>query len=506
MSRERGLSREHGESAPSERESETGQAKRSRQREAGVKHGGNTAAEKRARDLIAIVNSQVKTAEEGTSGGKASEISRQKLAAMTTLLVTANGELMEAVVNLPSGSELQLKAFEASERAVAVIDRLESLQRAHAARAATQPEAAQGDAAEMFDKADRRVPLGYCDRPSTAQRQAPCELDPGKRANYRDAIRDWATTVHINWSAAVGAVLLDEKTRPRSVSFEQKLGEVLLGLVFNLLTYGAGTVLKIGFDAATKSAHEDARWNDGVFAPGAKADTSDLDMIKKGAELGISKGADFLETKLKEPAMPDATNAQDEGTMSMHDLATRATKVSASFPADRVGFVAALKDVPSQWSSNIQSNVKHLLDADLAALVVQLPRDAEIAQSRFERKIEAQLTRFSEQVKAVNRGVRPVKIVAPSGKLRHALIAREEKAEPDLHGEWRGAPVRTGKWTFIRWIDDDLADMAVHEAMNTGTIHDETASFFTAWANDSKFWSDESLTVLNEWSTSKQVR
>jgi hypothetical protein len=125
--------------------------------------------------------------------------------------------------------------------------------------------------------------------------------------------------------------------------------------------------------------------------------------------------------------------------------------------------------------------------------VVGLPDAATLNQAYFETKVLALVDRFKEQVMAVNDQQRPLKVVTARG-VRHALVKPETMRNSDLHGEWRNAPTRTGRWTFVRWIDDDMSAMAVGHA----TTYDANAALAIRTPADGTFWSTESLRALAE--------
>jgi hypothetical protein len=106
------------------------------------------------------------------------------------------------------------------------------------------------------------------------------------------------------------------------------------------------------------------------------------------------------------------------------------------------------------------------------------------------------LDRFENQVVRLGPGTlggarRAVMVIMPGGVMRTALAQEETISDNDLKGEWKGAPERTGKWSFVQWIDDDMSSMAVARTTADVPMGEMFKSPF-----DASFWSIESLPRL----------
>jgi hypothetical protein len=93
-------------------------------------------------------------------------------------------------------------------------------------------------------------------------------------------------------------------------------------------------------------------------------------------------------------------------------------------------------------------------------------------------------------------------VALPNGSVRQALISPETAANPRLQGEWKNAPTKTGKWKFVRWIDEEMREMAVAKASQ----RDVTAAAQVRWAGDANFWDAASMATMVETSSSAEDR
>lgn len=409
---------------------------------------------------------------------QAGDIDPQEVAPMRYALVQERTDMMDALVKLPSGSPTQLDAFAAVDRLNAVIAKLDALARAHEGRTATATAIPKSEN-ERSDAREQARP--YCD--VAPQQQAPCGLDDVQRRTFRSNLRDSIVKARENWKLAIVTRHIEERLRGDGLGFERALGEALLGILFGLVGAAGKALASKGIDMAakkmTQTVHDDVSLTTWKQAP----DADDVALAKGGAGKGIDLGSDLLKGKLK------------KGGVSAQQL-DAAARSSVAIPADRLGFLAVMKSAPDTWADTILLNMNNLFDDDLVSLAVALPLNSPaLSIASFEARINDVLDRFQQQVMAVDLApiadVRPIQIITPSG-IRHALVMPEKKPNNSLHGEWRGTRTKTGRWEFVRWIDEDMRDMAVGRAVQ----QDITSAAFARAYNDEGFWSEKSLRQL----------
>jgi len=414
------------------------------------------AVEKRVRGLITTLDmhSKIALARLGEAG---SDVRPSELEMMRRQLVETRGALLTELVHLPTGGRLMTKAFAASDRATTAVSRVDAALRGHSARTATLNHAAtREDTALVFDTAGNRQPEGYCD--SAPQRVAPCELDPATRARYRRFIVERVSQAQTAWSDAIGAIHLEEKFKPDKLAFEKALAGVMFGVLFD------------------------------VLALVAKGAVNAQGVAEKAVDKAGSVGQDLAKS----------------GAMSARDLDARA-RGAVQVPETREEFLQTYKAVPVKWRNSVVRNVEHLFDIDLAALVARWPDEDQTMPAVFEQRIRDVLQRYEQQVLAVNLApisdTRPVQVIT-QGSIRVALARPEKQPNQKLRGEWRNSPTRTGKWTFVRWVDNDMRDMAVARAIGM----DRTAAMMMRTASDARFWDARSLHLLAQPASEQPVQ
>jgi hypothetical protein len=400
------------------------------------------------------------------------------------VLVENRADLQTLIIELPTGGKLQQRVSQASDEVTLVLNRVDAVTRAHTGRVATSGDAIAENKAIAFREASEKVPLGYCD---TAPSQvAPCELDSSQRETYRQYVRDSAHAMHISWVAAINAVKVEEKMKKDEVPFAQVLGELLLAILTDGVSLGVKAVVSKGLGRVEKAMTK-------VEMPGygeVPAVTSAPDMRvanwigSEVADKGTRKGIE----KLRE----------HNGAMNGAQFAV-ASKEALQVPDTRDAFLQFMKSAPSQWASNITTNVNKLFDADLAALVAGLPDPKTIDQPLYEGKIRALLKKYDEQVLAIKiaptmSDATAIMVALPNGMIRHALVTSEEQPDPKLHGEWKNSLVKTGKKSFVRWIDDDMQEMAV--ARSVAKAKSASAAGEVKWALDATYWDEASLATF----------
>jgi hypothetical protein len=440
---------------------------------------GASAAEKRVETLIDILlrHTRQVTTELDAGIGK---IDPALIAHKKHVLELERGALLEAATNLPTGSALMMEAFDAAERAGVVITQLKNTSQAHETRAtsAIATEASGADKAEAFESAaDGR---GYCDL--APQERAPCELDPATRHQYRQRVIEAVARIQAAWTEAIRNVELKSKLATKEITFEQQLGQILFGLLFDVVGVAAKALVKKGLEVADKAFGETHQvWGTdlaiGGVAPATKA------TVEETGNAIVDKGTPLIQAKLTQ-------------TLTAQQLAAKAAHES-SVPRDEVAFLAAMQQIPLTWRGSINVSVHKLFDADLAGLVVPLERKADaLTIAVFQKQIESTLDRFKRQVMSVNAmplfETRPVQVIMRNGAIRWGLVKAERARNEELRGEWKQVEVLTTKYTFLQWLDDDMKDMAVTKAIH----RDVTAGAFIRAANDARFWDERSLRLL----------
>lgn len=225
------------------------------------------------------------------------------------------------------------------------------------------------------------------------------------------------------------------------------------------------------------------------------------DVTTPGLTPGEVKFANTAVTKTV-PGVQAVLQAKTKESLTTARLAENAQQ-AVTIPGDRQSFLDSLGQMPLTWRNTVNGQVDQLFDADLAALQVSLPKKAaEMNSHVFAEKIKALLQRYEEQVLAVDTApineCRPVQVMMPHG-VRMALVVPEKTTKSSLGGEWKESPVRTGKWAFLRWVDDDMKDMAMGRAIQqqSNSAYDAigTAGMMHQYS-DASFWSVASLVEL----------
>lgn len=444
-----------------------------------------TAAEKRVERMIGILRRQADevTAELDTG---ADRVDPALIAHMRRVLTEERGELLAALTNIPSGSDLQMEGFATSNRVTKVIVRLEAIAAAHDGRASVGGADLRGDdRALVFQAAEEVAPAGYCD--TAPQRVEPCDLDPPTRDRFRRHVAMSVAKARENWKLAIAGAQVEEKLKKGKLTFEQKLGELLLNALFGVLGSSVSALAAHGLKKLDKVLTR-AEWDDEVGVMRPKGLDPDVLMVGQGiVDKGVEKGSAIAQSKLKE-----GITAQQ-----------LVEKAKPPMPSDRESFLASLKTAPDHWHDTIIMSLDRLFDADLASLVKELPLDSKkLSLEHFESCVSELVTMFEQQVQPIGQlslsHPRPVKVVSAHG-VRLALVANERKPNKDLHGEWRSVPVNTGKMTFICWIDDRMKEMAMARARQ----NDAYADAQMRAVDDATYWDEQSLKRLaNEMSSS----
>ncbi len=438
-----------------------------------------TAAERRLQDFVTILESQVLGATALLANQ--AEHRAEEAEAVRTRIAATRQQMMASTSAVRSGSPVMLRAFDATDRASAIVTRLDAFARGQIE--GMQARASKSDAVDddVFAAADERAPRGYCDLPGTPQGSAPCELDPDRRAEYRAVVREAVLSAQIGWSAAINALKVEEKLRTKEISFEQRLGELLFGALFGVL----GSAVKAGLNRAI-DAGKKALTTDGWDYPGQKIgpDADAVTAAKATAGAIVNVGTQAAKEALKGNMSAAALDAEARPTV----------------PADREGFLEALKSAPEHWGDAISTRLPKLFDRDLAALVANLPSKKQLGQKYFEAKITALLSRFQTDVMPVGDTVRTVRVVDAFRRVRTALVTPELARNMKMHGEWRGALLPTSKWTFIRWVSEDMQDMALSKSEEFGHMPE-------VWSTaEAHRWDSRSYTRFLAWNAVEEQR
>jgi hypothetical protein len=438
----------------------------------------------RVRNMIETLATQTKNAR--TRLSNVGELTDSDVDAMRSALEAGRSEVMRGMMQLPDRSTLRSKATILGEEVNEVIARLDSVSRAHHARASTKNEQAHDERENIFAQAEKTK--GFCD--TAPQEVTPCELDHATRETYRGTVKEAVGELQASWSQAILDCRLAERFKAKpGDSWQQQLGGVLLGLLFGVLGSGAISLASKGIAKASRAFGTTDR------IPGVG------DVTTPRFTVGEETFANTAATKIV-TGVQTSVQAEAKQSLTTMQLAENA-KQAVTIPADRQSFLDSLGDLPLAWRRSVNGQVNQLFDADLAALQVSLPaKAAEMNSQVFAEKIKALLQRYEEQVLAVDTAqineCRPVQVMMPHG-VRTALVVPEKSSKNSLAGEWKDAPVRTGKWTFLRWVDDDRKEMAMGRA-----IQQESGSAYEAIAtagmmrnySDASFWTAASLVQL----------
>jgi len=460
--------------------------------------------EKETAELIELIDGG--TAKVTAVLDNGAELDDSQIKELRSALDRHRSRLMTLVTELPHGSPLLAKAFATSDGVTRVVSRLESLARGRVAGVQTANDAAQGDAAEKLFVADRIAPPGFCD--TAPQHVAPCQLDQVTRDRYRRYVTNIVSTAAANWNLAITNLHVEEKLKRETDSFEKKLGELLMGALFGVLGSVVTAVAHHGIEkvfhphgsaegghdahASTQAAHTTTPKE---HASPSK-DAHDASPSKEGHDAASSQEASpsILAETVKEAGdkLVDKTMDATKEGLSLKKL-DEAAVAKVEIPDDRAGFLDAMKGGPDQWKASIMSNLDRLLDVDLAALVGGLPGEENVSVPKFEARISATLKRFDDQVHAITDDVRPIVVIPPKGPVRRALTKKHMAPNPQLHGEWKNSDTWTGKWSFVRWIDDDMAEMAVARSEQ---VSGNGANTTYRTSSDATFWDESSQTRI----------
>lgn len=400
------------------------------------------------------------------------------IAHMRDVLRNEQGQLMVALTHLPTGSPLMARAFESADRVPAVISRLQALGRTHESRNSVKDDSTHDEQGIIHERLEKTIPQPYCD---TAPQEGPCYLSVSRRNQLRSVIRDRTQLANTGWTAAINALHIEEKLSQQTLTFEQQLGQVLFGLLFDVISLGAKALIKKGIDKADEALGTSERvYGDVIVTNGMDPDSAKL--AKSTTDHLVGSASPIAKARLA-------------SGITRTQLATRAAE-SVNVPSDRDGFLMAMKSGPNTWAATILENVDQLFDSDLEALADGMPPAQELSQPAFENKLKACLTRFEQQVMPIRKvgmdQTRPVRVVSAQG-IRYALVSMESAANERLHGEWKDVAVRTGKWDLVRWIDEDMKDMAIAKVKEFDPTWAMTAMVSPT---DTSFWSARALERL----------
>lgn len=437
-------------------------------------------SQKRAKEVAQLIGTVERHTSLLTNRLNANDVHADEVDHMKRAVETERTTLLTLIGGLASTDPLVVRAMEATDRLNVVIQRLEALRRAHQSKGATAHERATREGVDVITRVVKETPPGYCDL--APQESSPCELDHAARLRLRTRLTNSVTKARINYGHAVNALHLQTMLAPVPPSMGMEIGKMILGVLFGVLAKGAEFAIAKGVDKVAAKMTKETWMPDpvGIVKDGPGEDS--IALAKAVGNKVVEKGLE----KMKE-AKPG---------ISAEQLSTTA-QMAVPVPADTVSFLAGMRTAPDAWADTIILNMDNLLDVDLAALVDALPLTSpEISQPAFEAKIKATVERFKAQVLAVDTApgtnVRPIQIHW-NGKTRHALAAPEKAPNKNMHGEWKHVPVKTGKWTFVRWLDDDMRGMA------QARVEEEEgpwASTFMAMANDADFWDIKTLELL----------
>lgn len=443
-----------------------------------------TDTERRAGRILFELNLRVQDTQKTIDAGQATAMNEAEIRSLAAAIEKNRSELLATLERLPTGDPLMMEAFDLNDRAAAILGRLDSMARAQKARTESAPDPAPSDPGEnqqVLAKAAARKPVGYCD---SYGKQDPvhCGSEKEQRQTWREEVTRIVLTCHTNWSLAIASRGVEERLKKDELRFEQQLGQMLLGLMF----MGLGESAKFGVSKVTKAGAKALTSDVGTFPGVTEApDEGDVSLIGKGLQSAAKKGVGAVEKK--------ATGGHKSAAEVRQEAEVKA-------PADRTAFLAVLKSAPTQWSNAILGNLTQLYDEDLAALSLGLPASAPNVGD-FEKWIDDLLKRFTEQVGAVNREIRPMQVVGKNGRARHALVTAELRPDGSLHGDSRNSMVDTGKTRFVRWVDEDMAAMA-----NARSVEEDRMNVMQQAHrfDDAAFWSDDSLEVLARDSSPRQ--
>lgn len=417
---------------------------------------------------------------------KRASLDRDEIEVLRYSLDTGESLLRNSIENLQPGSPLIAQAKAVLTKVHDMRAVLASFANANDAHETVERAFGTSDGIDHYEGAKEQN-QGFCD---LAPQSPLCTLTEKERQDFRAGVREAVTEIASNWRQAITSTYVDEMFRKKEITFEQRLGQVIVSVLFNVISTGGKALVGKGIDTAERAASTgvmiEGQWN--------KISGPDMTTTKAVATKVVEKAASKTETAA-------TTNERTVGTLRVADLATKA-KDSVSVPADRAGFLASLENVPGTWAATTKGLVKDLFDEDLNVLADLLPRIVpKMTTANIRLKIEEQMTRFEHEVLAVNPAslseTRPVQVITGEGPVRYALARRKLAPNSSLHGEWKNSPARTEKWTFVEWIGDDMKEMAVSRSMQlpNGRV-DVGAVAMIHSATDTSFWDEESLPKL----------
>lgn len=437
-------------------------------------HAGSE-PERQAAKILTKLQLELAISGELLAAGKAgAEMDGAVVEAMISSLERDRQQLSLSIMALPTGGDFATDAFPVVDQAGSTIARLEAVVRANHGKAETSRYASTSDRSANLRKAEAKLPGGYCDG-AAAKEDAHCGLDKDARERYRAGVREIVINAQTAWSDAVNSVHVEERFRSNELTFEQRLGQMLLGLLFDVVGSAAAKAVSKVVKSGTKALTTE--W-DGYPGASEGPEPETVALVKAGLTTGADKGVKAVE-KSAGSWGKSAKALQEEAEIKA--------------PADRLAFLQIMKQAPTNWRDSILKNVDHLYDDDLTALLVGLPERAP-SQADFEQSIRALLARFDEQVLTVNHEVRPVQVIAADHKVREALVTDEMAVDGTLKGEARHSLVRTGKMKFVRWIDADMAGMALARRM----AQDTGAAMQVRAFDDTSYWDDASIAAMSE--------
>jgi hypothetical protein len=389
------------------------------------------------------------------------------------VLLEHRDNLQSLLINLPSGGILQQRVHAAARHVTAELERVETVARAHEGRRLTSRDSVAEGKAVAFREAADRVQGGFCD--SAPQGHSPCELDEPTRDRYRRRVRDVAVQMQNSWTAAINAVKVEEKLKKEEVPFSRIFGELVLAILTDGLSLAMKAAVSKGLDVAEKAMTKVEH----IRVPGAE-----FDSIVSAPDMGIAREIGDKVSAQAAKKLMAPIHASELQSRTMDGIVV---------PDNRDQFLQIMKTAPGKWYANVVGSVDQLFDADLAALVAGLPSLDEINQLVYEEKVRHLLKRYDDQVLAIEPlSQTTVTMVAlPNGTIRQALIYPEKQPDAKLRGEWKNSPVNTGKWTFVRWIDEDMREMSVTRAVEKDK--DASAAGRVKFSGDGHFWDDKSL-------------
>ena len=152
--------------------------------------------------------------------------------------------MQDHILQLPPRSPTATSGFRATDRISRLLERFDALDRAATAKAAVASVSTHESTEETLAEAATLIPTGYCD--TAPQDVAPCELDATKRNLYRTRIESDVQIAVTNWVSAIDSKALSQRFKSDGISFEKKLGELVLGSLFGII----GVAAKAGVHAA----------------------------------------------------------------------------------------------------------------------------------------------------------------------------------------------------------------------------------------------------------------